>query len=224
MIQMSFFSQMNLLGDPNIGLYGFATDSYCLLGVKEEKINKTVNDILKVPVYNFRFLDMNLIKLLAAGNSSGVVLSSIIDRDDINHFTDKFEFESKVLKTSHAIGNFILMNDKGIVISPEIRKLKDDIEKFFSLDSVVCTIAGLNIVGTLGVANNKGCMVHPDVKEREVSLIKKSLDVEINIGTVNFGNPYPGSGVIVNNSGFLASRRTSGPELGRITESLGFLE
>ena len=31
------FSKAKFNGDPNIGLYGFATDSYCLLGLTPQK-------------------------------------------------------------------------------------------------------------------------------------------------------------------------------------------
>ena len=79
------------------------------------------------------------------------------------------------------------------------------------------------IVGTAAIATNKGCMTHPNIKDREVKTLEKTLGVPVNIGTVSYGSPFPGASVIANSNGFVASDSTSGPELGRITESLGFL-
>ena len=59
--------------------------------------------------------------------------------------------------------------------------------------------------------------------EREKRLIEKTLGVDADITTVNFGSPYPGAGIIANSNGFVVSEKTGGPELGRITDVLGFL-
>jgi translation initiation factor 6 len=115
------------------------------------------------------------------------------------------------------------MNDNGIIISPLIKEHKHDIGEFFDLPCEVTNIAGLGIVGKLGFATNKGCVVHPQIKEHEMDVIKKTLGVEVIIGTVNFGSSYPGSGLLANSNGFAASEVTSGHELGNINEALGFL-
>lgn len=221
---MSHFQRINFHGDNNVGLYAFATDKYCISGLRNKDINKKIKESLNVKVHNFEFLGTELAKLFAAGNSLGIILSSIIPAYEVKEFKEMFDGEVKVLKVNYALGNFVLMNDKGIVISPEIRKHQEEIEKFFSLDSKICTIAKLNLVGSLGLASNKGCLLHPDVSDREAEIISSVLGVEVNIGTVNFGNPYVGSGIIANSNGYLTSKSTSGPELGRITETLGFLE
>ncbi|MBI5332377.1 MAG: translation initiation factor IF-6 [Candidatus Aenigmarchaeota archaeon] len=220
---MSFFTQINFHGDNNIGLYGIATDSFCLLGIDNKKINQQIKSVLKAPVYKAQFLDINLAKLFTAGNSAGIVLPSMMPKQEIDDFRKEFDFKIKVIDTNYALGNFILMNDKGIVISDVIKKHKNEIEKFFSLDVVIGKISKLNLVGSLGIATNKGCLLHPDVLDKEASLIEKSLDVPVNIGTVSFGSHYPGAGIIANSNGFITSRTTSGPEMGRITEALGFL-
>jgi len=220
---MDYFHQMNFNGDTNIGLYGFATDKFCLTGISDKKIKQKLKDVLKVKIYSCRFIGIDFSKLFSAGNLSGIVLSSIIPAYELKGFKDIFDFETKVIKSNYAIGNFILMNDKGILLSPELRKMKEDIENFFSLKTTITTIAGLNIIGSLGIANNKGCLVNPDATEKEIDVIRNTLDVEVNIGTVSFGSPYAGAGIIANSNGFLASGSTSGSELGRITEALGFL-
>ena len=179
----------NFDGDPNIGLYGFATDSYCFTGagMYAEKLK----DVLGVPVHIVHFLNMDLAKLFCAGNSSGVVMPSIIEDFD-NEEVDRIRKHANVLtvKTPYtSVGNLILMNDNGIVLSPFLKRHKNDISRFFGIECHVLKIAGMNIVGSLGFATNKGCLVHPKTMEREKRLIEKTLGVDADITTVNFGSP-----------------------------------
>lgn len=211
----------NFNGDETLGLYGFATDKYCLLGTHSS--NKKVEHALGVPVKHVAVLNTDFVGLFVAGNSHGIVISEIVEEYNISQLRKMFD-NILVLKSNYtALGNLILMNDHGIVLSPLLRKHRKEIEKFFSLPCTVTTIAKQNIVGNLGIATNKGCLLHPKVKKAEMETIEKTLCVKSDIGTVNFGSPYPGAGVIANSNGFVASERTSGPELGRITETLGLL-
>jgi translation initiation factor 6 len=214
-----YFIKMNFRGDTNLGLYGFATDRYCLTGFG----NKKMKSVLHVPVYTCNLLNMDMVGLFVAGNSRGIVINDVIE--EYNMKTLKHYFDSiLVLKTRYtAIGNLVLMNDNGAVISPLIRSQRKSIEEFFGMPCVVSTIAKQKIVGNLGIATNKGCLLHPKVRKNEKELIEQVLGVKSDIGTVNFGSMYPGAGLIANSSGFVSSEHTSGPELGRITEALGFL-
>ena len=87
----------------------------------------------------------------------------------------------------------------------------------------VSTIAGLNIVGTMGLVTSKGCIVHPKTRQKEMEILEKTLGVKADIGTISFGSPFVKSGIIANSRGALISDASSGPELGKISEALGFL-
>lgn len=220
---MSHFLRMNFDGDPNLGLYGFATDAYCLIGKERKKIKSKIRDILKVPVHSCTMLDTELLGIFSAGNSNGIIIPDILEDYEIDAI--KKIIDVLILKSKYtALGNLILMNDKGIILSPLIKKEKDTIEKFFKLPCAISTIAGINIVGKLGIATNNGCLVHPKIREKEKKILEKILCVDVDIGTVSFGSPYPGSGLLANSYGFIVSETTSGPELGRINEVLGFLQ
>lgn len=211
------FIRTNFNGDPNIGLYGFATDSYCIMGVSGKRIDRT----LKVPSYHCMVLNMELIRIFITGNSSGIIMPRLVK----DYGSPKLQFDKIfMIKDKYtAIGNLVLMNDKGIIISPLIRKHRKELESFFGIPCDVSTIAKQRIVGNLGIATNKGCLVHPKARKSEMNIIKETLAVDVDIGTVNFGSPYPGAGIIANSNGFVVSESTSGPEMGRITEALGFL-
>ncbi len=207
----------SLYGDPNVGLYGFATDSYGICGVKNKQLEKA----LGVPFHQMPLYGTHLSGLFAAGNSRGIVAPELLGKNDIAHM--KSIAKVLLLDTSYtAIGNLILLNDKGIVISQLLRKFKKDIEEFFSLRCEVGTIAGIAVVGSVAIATNKGCLVHPKIKNNERKIIEDVLDVPTAIGTVSFGSPFVKSGIIANKNGAVVAERSSGIELGNISEAFGF--
>ena len=56
------------------------------------------------------------------------------------------------------------------------------------------TIACQDVVVSLGVTNDQGVLLHPDVTPEEVLLIEEVLGVPPMVGTVAFGSPYVGAG------------------------------
>ncbi len=44
------------------------------------------------------------------------------------------------------------------------------------------------------------------------------------IGTINYGGPLVGSGLLANDHGYICGSDTSGPELGRIDQALGYID
>ncbi len=128
-------------------------------------------------------------------------------------------FDSRVT----AFGNTILMNNKGALIYPdfteaEVKFLKnitglDDIEKG--------SIANIVTVGAVGAVNDKGGLTHIETSEEEIKRMEKIFKVNFDIGTINFGNTFIKSGIIVNNKGILIGSRTTGPEILRIQKAFG---
>ena len=210
-------SQAEFRGDPNLGLYGFATDEYCLSGVEFD------GGVLDVPLKVVKVMNTGLVGMFVCGNSHGVMIPRTLEDYEIKKMENIFDNVLVLDSDMTALGNLCLINDKGIVLSPMLKKNKEEIEDFFGLDVVVSTVAKLNVVGSVAFCTNKGCITHPQIRDKEKKSIEKILDVKSNIGTVNFGSPFPGTGILANSSGFLISSNTTGPELGRIDETLGFL-
>ena len=206
-------------GDPNLGLFGFATDKYCLLGSGLKNYD-SVEETLGVKVVKAKVLGTSLVGIFVTGNSKGVVVPSIVDEFEIDEL--KKHFDVLVLDTEYtALGNLILINDHGCILSPLLKKHKEEIEEFFDVKCEVMKIAGLNVVGSVCIANNVGCLVHPNTTDEEGEKIKKILKVKsINVGTANFGSPFVGACLIANSNGFITSYHTTGPELARIEEAL----
>ena len=92
-----------------------------------------------------------------------------------------------------------------------------------SVDIIATTIGGQDVVGSLGVVNDQGVLLHPDVAGDEVLLIEEVLGVPPMVGTVSFGSPYVGAGICASNDGAVAGSETTGPELNRIEDALGII-
>jgi translation initiation factor 6 len=212
--------KMNFSEDPNIGLYGFATESYCILGDVRKKERLATENELGVKVHVLKLFNTDFSGIFCAGNSSGMLVPDLFMDEKLP------EDEIKILRLAgdfNALGNLISMNDNGIILSPLLKNHRQEIKDFFGLPTETTTIAEKNITGNSCIATNRGCLVHMKADKKEIRIIEDVLGVESFPGTTNYGSPFVKAGVLANSRGFVASKRCSGPELGRITEALGFL-
>ncbi|MFA4820498.1 MAG: hypothetical protein WC613_06100, partial [Candidatus Aenigmatarchaeota archaeon] len=67
--------RINFDGDPNVGLYGFATDKYCFIG--SDRYTAKIKDVLGVKTYAFPLLNMDLVRIFCTGNSNGIVMPQV---------------------------------------------------------------------------------------------------------------------------------------------------
>ena len=142
---------------------------------------------------------------------------------ELKKFFSKIDVEIGIFPGKHtALGNLVACNDKGAVISP---KISDPalVEDVLGVKVKVMEIAGHEEVGSCCIATNKGFIAHPEAED-ELRLLKRILKVEGKTGSVNFGFPFVKSGLVANSNGYLAGLGTTGIELGRVDEALGFLE
>jgi translation initiation factor 6 len=214
---------LDFYGDNNLGLFGKACDKFCLISnLLEEKKLKIIKNALKVDIFSLTLADTELIGLFCAFNSNGILLPKIVNRKEIEAIK-KIGINVEILKTKFtALGNLILCNDKGALISDVFSKAeKKKIENCLDVESEYCSFAGLNIPGSCGVSTNKGCVVHRDCNDEEIEKIKSLLKVKVGVGTINFGSPFIGSGVIANSNGILVGSLTTAPEMENLIEILG---
>ncbi len=207
-------------GGENIGFYGVVTDAYALFAPEFPDIGlfdgRQVQDL--------RLSGTNLVGLFAAGNSAGLIVTDTIE-DVEERRLDEHDIPYMILESDYtAIGNLILCNDTGCIISPHLADRKDDIAQFLDVPVETGTVAGLNIPGSCGVATNNGVLLHRQASEDELAHIEDVLGVSGDIGSVNFGSPYIHSGILSNTTDLLVGPETTGPELQRIQDALGFLD
>ncbi|MCD6402708.1 MAG: translation initiation factor IF-6 [Candidatus Aenigmarchaeota archaeon] len=217
--------QTEFHGDPNVGLYGVASDEVCLLGsTLFKKYGERIEAVLKVPVKPLSVGGTSLVGLFVVMNSNGLLLPKIVTEEELK-IVEKLGLRYAIIESKYtALGNLILCNDKGAVVSPLLKKQKKIVEETLGVKAKIGTVAQLSIVGSCGVATNKGCLLHRDVMEEEMGIVEKTLGVNADIGTVNFGTPFVKSGLIANSNGFVVGKMTTGPEIVRVDEALGFLK
>ncbi len=212
------FLMLQFEGDPNIGMYGFATDSYCILGKEVSlKAAEKIYEILKVNIKTAFIAGTEFPGLFAAGNSNGIIIPKIAEKSEINALR-KLDVNILITKNKEtALGNLILCNDNGCIISKKLRQYKKEVKDCLDCEVEVGTMAGLEIVGSAGRASNFGCLCHRNVSEEEIKKIEEVLKVKADVGSVS-GSPFVKAGIIVNSHGILASEESTGPELGRMQE------
>jgi translation initiation factor 6 len=124
-----------------------------------------------------------------------------------------------------AYGNLILVNDKGAVVDPRFKEAEiKKISKALGVEAVPSEIAGLPYVGSLAVATNRGVLAHPLLKDEERKTLEAVFKVPIDVGTVNCGVPYVGTGLIANSHAAVAGSMTTGPEMFIIGNALDVVQ
>jgi len=215
----------NFNGNPNVGLYGFATDKFCLLGRDApEKLHAKISEVLDVPIIMMSIAGTSLVGIFVNGNKNCLIIPKIAFPQELE-ILDKHKIKYRLIDTKFTcLGNNIICNDKGCIVSneygeKEIKQIKDALK----VDVVKSKIAELNTLGSLAVHTKKRLLCHHEILEQEAEIIKKVLKVEVYTGTINMGVPFIGSGVLCNNKGFIIGDASGGPEIINVDESLGFL-
>lgn len=221
--------QTNFYGDHNLGLYGKAADSICILGRILEGKRKAVEDVLKVKTVALTISNTDLIGMFCALNENGILLPKITTEQEVENFREVkklFGMNVKILDSNFtALGNLILCNGHGALVSKLFtKKDKKMIEDCLGVESCFSTLAGINTLGSCGAATNRGCLIHRDSEEEEIKMAENILKVKVDIGTANFGSPFVGSCILANSKGAIIGESTTGPELDRIYQTLELQE
>lgn len=221
--------QTDFLGDHNIGLFTKASDKLCLAGyhISDKRI-ADLKKTLRVEVSQLSVANSEIVGIFCAMNSNGIIVPHIATSSEVKVFRELAEEKGisfGMLKSKFtALGNLILCNDKGAVVSDLFSdKEKENISDFLGVDVDYGSVAGLKSVGSCGIATNKGCVIHRDASEEELDNFQKILGVDTDVGTANFGSPFVGSCAVANSNGLVAGESTTGPEITRMMETLDLL-
>jgi translation initiation factor 6 len=215
----------NIYGGPNIGTYTLMTNKIFLYPPQTSpSILKFIQESTSLEPIELLINNSTVLGVYAAANSNGMIISHFVRDTEIDllkkHLPKDFtiiELESE----DNAYGNLILCNDKGAIISPLLVDYKEIIEKTLKVPCKVFHFAGSKLPGSCALANNQGVVIHPMATEKEAEEVAKALQVEnIDVSTINCGNPFLRGGAVVNNQVGIFGRATTGPEMARITEIL----
>ena len=71
---------------------------------------------------------------------------------------------------------------------------------------------------------NKGFLLYRDSTPAEINFVEDTFKVQGDIGTVGKGITLVGACSIANSKGAIVGKNTTGPEMARLEEALGFLD
>jgi translation initiation factor 6 len=207
----------NYEGNENIGFHATVTSEQ---GIYPPEFNRKsffdVENSAEVYINRTR-----LVGLFTAGNSNCILIpEETTDRERRKLEDAGIEFQ--ILDSpDNALGNLILCNDKGAYVSEKLSHKEGKLEEALSVPVTFGKIAGIQNPGVCGLGNDEGAVIHREASEDEAKKVKQALDLEdIDIGTVNLGSPYTGSGGLAIEEHVLVGENTSGPEIGRIDRTM----
>jgi len=211
--------------NPNLGVYCRANDKIafvCKGLLKKVKIK--IESVLDVKLIELNIADATIIGSLLTFNSNGAVVTDFADEDAVKIIKDQGLEVCVISDKLNAAGNDILVNDNGALVHPDLNDFTiKNIERTLNVPVCRGTISSLKTVGMAAVVTNKGLLCHPKVTDEEKSVLKEVFNVNVMIGTVNHGSPVIGSGLVANSKGAIIGNLTTGIEMGRIEEALGYL-
>jgi len=212
-------------GDPNIGVFARVAGDIAIVPPEAPAEFKTaIRNALETELVETTIQGSSIIGSLVAGNSRGVVVSGLATDEEVDLLSEHRE----VLLLDgpmNAAGNVIMANDTFAAVHEEMPSdLSDAIGEFLGVEVIHLTLGGVKTVGMAGVATNKGVIVHPRATERQIAMLEEAAKVPVGTGSINMGGALVGTGLLVNEKGYLAGSATSGFELGRIEDVFGFLE
>jgi translation initiation factor 6 len=217
----------SIVGSASIGVYSLANDRFVVVPtmVPLKKAERTA-EWLKVKLVYTSIGGSVLAGALACTNSNGILLPNSVREEELAVIKAAFEGNITVMETKKtAYGNLVLANDRGAVVDPRFKENEiKQISETLGVEAVSGEIAGLPYVGSLAVATNRGVLAHPLLKDEEKKLLETMLKVPVDVGTVNCGIPYVGTGLIANSHAAVAGSMTTGPEMFIIGNALDVVQ
>ena len=212
-------------GDPNIGVFARVLGDIAIVPPDStEEFRTAVRDALGVTLVETTIQGSSIIGSLVAGNSRGVVVSGLASEEEIDLLAEHREV-LLLNESMNAAGNVIMANDTFAAVHEDMpTDLAKAIGEFLEVEVIHLTLGGVKTVGMAGVATSKGVIVHPRATERQIAMLEEIAKVPVGTGSINMGGALVGTGLLVNERGYLAGNATSGFELGRIEDVFGFLE
>lgn len=216
-----------IAGSPYVGVFARATDTalLCRPDVDSSESEAMATE-LDVPLVSTTIGQSSTVGALAVGNSSGLLVSNQVTQSEHDRLTEAIGVPVTELPGRiNAAGNVVLANDSGAYVHPD---LSDEavaaVENGLDVPVRRGELAGVRTVGMAAVATDDGVLCHPKSTDAELDELESHLGVPADVGTINYGGPLVGSGLLANGNSYVVGRDTTGPELGRIEDALGYID
>ena len=217
----------SIVGSASIGVYSLANEKITVIPkmVPLRKAQRTAK-WLKVELIHTTIGGSVLAGALTSANSNGILVPKSITEEELASIKNAFEGKIAIMETKKtAYGNLVLANDYGAVVDPRFKEHEIKlISETLDVETVPSEIAGLPYVGSLALATNKGVLAHPLLTDNEKKILEDIFKVPVDVGTINCGIPYVGTGLIGNSHAAVAGSMTTGPEMFIIGNALDVVQ
>ena len=212
--------------NPYLGVLCKASDDILVVPVNVGKRSATeMASALECEVLKTCIGGTTMIGALLTINSNGAVVSNLAEESELRKFKQAGINVVCLEDKMNALGNIILANDKKALVHPNLSpKSEKAIADALGVEVARGTIAGLKTVGSAAAATNRGVLCHPKATEEEITALKELFKLKVETGTVNYGMPFIGAGIVANSKGAAVGDETTGIEMNRIERTLGFLD
>jgi len=216
--------KLDLLGNSYIGVFCRASDTLAMVPPNQpEEWLKEFREAVEVPVISLTVEGSQILGTLTCLNSRGAVVADLGATDEMPELREHVDI-LKIGDKHNAAGNNILCNDSKALVNPDIKKKSlANIADVLGVEAEYGTIAGVKTVGTAAVATNKGVLCHPQTTEEEMAFLKEFFGLPVAIGSANYGTGLVGACMTANSNGAVVGELTTGVELNRIEDTLGYI-
>ncbi len=218
--------QRDLFNSPYSGVFCTTNDVLTIVppGIPQDDM-EAISEALETTVEVITIGGSRVVGTLVAMNSQGVLLSNLATSREIEKLekiVSDLDLRIGVISDrSNAIGNNFLVNDKGGFCNERLgSRTRELAQEVLGVEIIPKSLNQMDTLGMIGCVTNKGGICHPDITAQDQQMMKKVMDVPIMEGTVNFGMPLVGAGVVASSKGAVCSRQSTGVELGRVEEAL----
>ncbi|MBN2094449.1 MAG: hypothetical protein JW727_00220 [Candidatus Aenigmarchaeota archaeon] len=208
--------QTEFFGNSTLGLIGICTEDTCFLPpeIPKKQIER-IAKALSTGTSRLVLCNSFLIGLFAASNSKYFFVPECVDKEEIAGITKEIVPLKGVYNT---LGNLMLLNDKGCILSPYLKLKKHYFQETLGLKTSISTISDLPFPGIGAIANNNGCIVHEKALDAEIEIIEKTLKVPVK--RAEFYDGFPGTEILANSKGMIAPKTLRGPAMAEVQEAL----
>jgi len=218
--------QRDLFNSPYSGVFCATNDLLTFIppGIPSDDM-EAISEALGTRIEVVTIGGSSVLGTLIAMNSKGILVSNLIttmESDKIEAIASDIGLNFGVLsERSNAIGNNFLINDSGGFCNERLTsRSKTSAEEVLEIKIESRSLNRMDTLGMIGCVTNKGGLCHPEISDEEKGIMEKVLEVPVMEGTVNFGMPLVGAGVISSTNGAVCGRQSTGVELGRVEEAL----
>jgi translation initiation factor 6 len=218
--------KLEILGNDYIGAWVTATDRFFLMGNEVSKGEERIlKEALGVDGFRATVNGTGFVGIYAAANSKGVLLPYGIEDRELESLKQQLSgMRVDVLHTDYnALGNNILANDKVAVVNPHYgRNEEAEIADALDVEVVKASAGGFATVGANNILTNRGLVVNNRATEYEKAALEKATGMPSEQSTANLGSVSIGLCTVANSNGLVVGDATTGFELSRIADALGF--